>query len=605
MYLGSVAEETYMSPVFDTDTFEIREETFVPALVKAYNEVVDNCQDILNKTRQRIKRVDITVDPKTQEITVADNGPGIPLDIRPSGKYRPEVALTKLKAGSNFNDDTKAVGTIGMNGIGVSATNACAKSMTVDVWRDKKHYHQKFADGSMTIFPPKIKAYTGSGTGTQVSFIPDKTIFNHSELPVTILKNRAYELALCNPDIAVTFNGDRIRYKKGFAELASQISDNSFEFTMTKEDGTSIQIIVMPAYHDLKDEIVFCWVNSSLLYGGGLANTQITNAFIGKVLEYLEPQAKRAKIQLHKDDVRSGLFIIANIKVANPKYDSQAKTRMTGPNMRDEFKAIFEDNWTAFSRKNKQWLADVFQNAQDRYHKSATKAALKDHKRHRRVEGLIDANTTNRSEAVLFCCEGLSAQASGIQVRQPNYHAFFPLTGKINNVYDATIAEVLKMDKVADLLAVIGLTPGVKADPANMRYGKIVFATDADIDGSHIVTLLTNLFYKFWPELFDPDNPMIARLMAPNVEAIKGKKRVPFVTLEDFKKVADQYKGYEIHYNKGLGSMQISSWDFMLSRLDEHLLYIVDDGNMDEVLKLHFSTDVAARKQWLTGADND
>lgn len=599
IYLGSKVEETFTGPIFGGAKFEVGAVTFIPALLKAVSEVIDNSVDELTSKKQKTKTLAITVDPTTQTITVADNGGGIPLDKRPNGKYRPEVALASLRAGSNFDDTQHQAGVIGQNGVGASCTNICSSRFTVDVWRDGKHYRQVFLDGTREIKPPKITSYSGTKTGTEITFVLDPKVFGHTELPMQALRNRAYEIALTNPTFTVTFNGEKIRYKKGLPELAAEITRDHFVFFEEYEDGQSIEFVVIPEHSTLKTELVLTWVNSSLLYGGGMCNTQFVNAFCDKVMEHLATRAKRAKIEMHKDDVRQGLLILGNLKLKGPTYDSQAKTRLTGPSVRRDIDALIDAQWASFVRKNKEWIEHVFANAEARYHARRNKEAVDNHKRSgKKAEGLVEATERDRSKCVLFITEGESAKGAIQHVREP-HHAAIDMTGKINNVYDATPAQVLAMPKVAGLLSTIGLTPGHRVDPYSLRYGMIVIATDADTDGAHIATLLANLFYKFWPELFDPARPRIYRLMTPNVVAYNAKERIHFSTKAEFDKVSSSYMSYNIKYMKGLGSMTFDDWRQVLANLENNCYTLVDDGNLASTFALHFGDDALARKQWL------
>jgi DNA gyrase/topoisomerase IV subunit B len=186
------------------------------------------------------------------------------------------------------------------------------------------------------------------------------------------------------------------------------------------------------------------------------------------------------------------------------------------------------------------------------------------------------------------------------QARNPKVHASYPLTGKINNVYGSTVAQLLKMGKVTDLISAIGLVPGRKALRSELNYGRLVIATDADVDGGDIFTLLVNLFYTYWPELFDKNyEPFVFRLVAPNVCAYKGNKRIHFPTRGDFDKNKSRYKGWTINYYKGLGSMVQKDWEMILSGETDTLIPITDDGKMKSTLKLLFSGDADARKNWL------
>jgi DNA gyrase/topoisomerase IV subunit B len=339
-------------------------------------------------------------------------------------------------------------------------------------------------------------------------------------------------------------------------------------------------------------------VNSSLLYDGGLCNTQFSNAFTSAVISHLEKEAKKLKSEVTKSDVTRGLLILGNLKLRRPEYDSQAKTRLTGPNLRTQITSLVESSWSQFGRRFKDWLGEVLQHAVSRYHHRENQKAIKAHKQTaRRIEGLIDATSPDRQECILFITEGLSARSTISEARNPKIHASFPLTGKINNVYGATPAQVLKMEKVADLLAAIGLTPGVRADPGTMRYGKIVLSCDADTDGAHITSLLVQLFYQFWPELFNSQRPKVFRLMTPNVVAPIGGKRVHYGKLSD---VPENLKASSIEYMKGLGSLQLADWKQVLADLTVTTCAFVEDGKMKDTMKLHFSESADDRKRWLT-----
>jgi DNA topoisomerase-2 len=177
--------------------------------------------------------------------------------------------------------------------------------------------------------------------------------------------------------------------------------------------------------------------------------------------------------------------------------------------------------------------------------------------------------------------------------------ASFPLGGKINNVYGSTVAQVLKMGKLTDLLASIGLVPGEKAHRRDLRFNRVIIAVDADYDGNDIMTTLICLFYQFWPNLFDPnEKPYFYQLMAPNVVAVKGKKRVHFASRHDFEKGKSKVAGYTISYYKGLGSQEKEDWE-MIVNSEEFLLPITGDDNMENVLQLLFGPDSEPRKSWL------
>jgi DNA gyrase subunit B len=603
IYLGDTTEKEFLVPVFEPDDFHFDNITVIPAMLKAVSEVIDNSIDELVQMNSKNKVISIDVDPKTQIVTVSDNGRGIPIDKHPSdGRYTPEVALTSLRAGRNFEDD-RETGVIGQNGVGASVTAFCSEWFRVTINRDGKTYTQVFTEGTTKIGKPSIRNTGTSKTGTTIEFKLDPLVFKHTELPLTAIYNRAYEIALTNPTFTVILNGTKIRYKGGMMDLVKSM-DDPVRFAASYDDGTELEFIVVPNGQDTDDELAFTWVNSSLLYDGGICNTQFINAFTEAAIEHLESAAKKRGGKVTKNDVLSRLLIFGNLKLNSPSYDSQAKTRLTGPNLRNQLKALVTDGWKAFAKKHREWLDAVLEEAVGNHHAKADEDAAKDHKKKMgaRVEGLLDCASRDRDECYIFITEGLSANAPIKAARNANIHATFAMSGKFNSVYDATVAEVLKMGKLKDLLLALGLTPGQRA--TSLRYGHIVLSTDADVDGSHICTLFINLLFRFWPELFDPKNPKVYRLMTPNVVAYKGDTRIHFSTQAEYQAAADKYKGWAIKYYKGLGGLIAADWKMIMADVDASCQVIVDDGKLAERLKLHFSDDVAPRRAWMMGLEN-
>jgi DNA gyrase subunit B len=579
-----------------SDKFQVKTLKFVPAVNKAVGEILDNSWDELIQYKRSDKKITIVADPEIGHFIISDNGRGIPIDIHETGKYTPEVALVSLRAGRNFSDDKEA-GVIGMNGVGSSCVVACSTKFEVTIHRDNKKYTQLIENGSSVIHPPKIVRKTGVSTGTTIEFQLDPEVFKNVELPYDLVRNRAKELAFNNPDIAVEFNGEDFQYKKGFEEILKTVSNSYFKMSGPEGDF----YIVLDLHYGI-DEQMFTWVNSSLLFDGGICNTQFMNAFSDKVIESLESAAKKQKCVVTRNDIKRDLMIFGVLKIANPEYDAQSKTRLTGPNMRNSFIKMIETAWPSFQRKNKAWLELVLERANRRHHFKADDKAKKDHEKsiNKKVPGLLDATSKDRSKCKLLICEGLSASAQICEVRDPATIGSYALTGKINNVYGCSIAEVLGMGKLKDMLAAIGLVPGKKAVKANLNFGEIIIATDADVDGGNIFNLLTNCYYQFWPELFDAKNePVVYRLIAPNVVASKGNIRKHFVTREEYEKKKDTLKGYTIEYMKGLGSMHKEDWEIILANPKQYQMPIQDDGRLKDALRLMFSPDIDARKEWL------
>lgn len=594
VYLGNTREATYQVPIFG-DEFSIEDVTFVPAVSKLFSEVVDNSNDELIQSKPRKPIIKINADVKNATFTVEDNGRGVPIGTHETGKPTPQVVFTTLRSGRNFADDKEA-GVIGTNGMGVSLSAICSEKFKIVIHRDNKRYEQTFLDATRTIKKPKITDKNSKSTGTLVEFTLKDDIFSNTILPENLIRNRAVEMAATNSGLTVDYNKEKFMFKKGFDQLVNGYFDSYHRF-----GNDNLEFFVIFDTHKKPDEEIFTWVNSSLLYDGGSCNTQFTNAFFDRVMEHLTREAKKRKVIINRNDVKAGLLLLGNLKISDPQYDSQAKTKMTGPTLRKDFDELIDSGWKSFARKYKDWLTSVVDRAVKRSNADATKKAVANQKKKiGHIDHFMEANSRNRESCRLLLTEGNSAKANIIQSRNPPTDAAYPLSGKINNVYGASIADVLKMGKITDLLTIIGLVAGKRAMRSELRYGQVCFATDADLDGDHITTLLINLFYQFWPELFDPKYPpFFYRMVAPNVVVSKGKKRIHIPNLAEYEATKSKYKGYDVEYMKGLGSMKKIDWDMILDGKSDTFIPIINEGEFDETLELLFGPDADLRKEWL------
>jgi len=598
MYAGSIDLAEYKMPDFTGDKFVIRDVAFVPAALKCCNEIFDNSADELLQITKKNKQIHITANTETGEYKVVDNGRGVPIDIHPTtNKHTAETVFGTLRSGRNFGEKETA-GVVGTNGLGSSMTNFVSSYFNIDIKRDNKHYTQSFTEGATHISKPIIKDVTSKSTGTTISFKLDPTVFSNVVIPEYVINNRAIEIAFNNPEVAITYNNTLYQYKQGLAGIVSNISQNFFSFSNEFMDFNVIFDV-----SESIDEQIYTYVNGSFLWEGGICNTQLLNAFYEKTISHLSKEAKRQKCEVTKNDIRVNLLVLGTLKLTNPNFDSQAKTRLTGPTLRKEFDELINQHWSLFVRRNKEWFDVVLARAFERHHIDANKKATKDHLKtlNKKVPGLIDATSKDRTKCMLFLTEGDSAKFSLASVREQDKHALYALTGKINNVYGCTIAEVLQMGKLTNLLAAIGLTPGKKSIREQLRYGdKIVIAADADVDGAAIVSLVINLFYQFWPELYDPNQkPFIHRLIVPNVCLTKVDKRVHFATRQQYETARAKYNGWNVAYYKGLGSMVEADWKLIAKNLDDFLIPVIDDGKMEAALALAFDDNADNRKAWL------
>lgn len=604
IYFGSGHPTSFNIPLLSGSVLRTETVTFIPAVYKAIGEIIDNSVDEFTQISSKNKILKINADTKLGQYSISDTGRGVPIDLHSSGKYTPEVVFGSLRSGRNFTDDKKS-GIIGQNGVGSSCTNYCSSVFEVTIHRDNKKYYQKFENGAEVINPPEITPLKSKTTGTEISFQLDNVVFSDISLPDSLMRNRAIEIAMTNPGITVEFNKEKFKFDKGLKEIIEKKLHGQTYYCISIDEGNiQGELFIVFDAHSSQDEQMFTWVNSSLLFDGGKCNTQFFNAFFDRVGTHLEKEAKKTKTEITRNDIRQGLLVLANFKIKNPEYDSQSKTRLTGPDLRKEFVSSVDSVWKPLSKVANEWLAQVLERANERHHKQANKKAQDDHekKKRKKVEGLLDATSKNRLLCNILVTEGFSARANVSEARNPVTTAAFALTGKINNTYGCTVAQVLAMGKLTDLLSAIGLTPGKRANRSLLHFGnKIVIASDSDYDGDHIFTLLVNLFYQFWPELFNPKlPPIIYRLIAPNVVVSKGNKRIHFANRTEYEESKNKYNGWNVEYMKGLGSLSKADWETILNEDNDCFIPVIDDGDLQDVLHLSFGPSADDRKDWLT-----
>ena len=615
MYFGDVNLAEYQILDLQGCTLSPVSTSFVPAVYKAIGEIIDNSLDEFAHISIPSKVLTIECNPPAGTYTISDNGRGIPIEkkkvqVSPTKieeKWVAELLLANLRSGRNFRDaPDKSVGIIGMNGVGAACTNYCSSQFTVHITRDKQTYDQTFTDGAAKISRPIISKSTSSKTGTSISFELDPTVFkNGVGLDDKLIQNRAIEIAATNPGLTVLYNNKKFKFKNGMADvLKSLVGDleiGTFEINTPEARG---EIYVIPSSHTEVDERMFTWVNSSFLFDGGKCNTQFLNAFFDKAMEAVEKKGAKSKLTVTKNDVRYGITVIANLKLKTPSYDSQAKTRLSGPDLRKDMVSSADQGWKIFSKQFDTWLDDCVFRAAVRQNKVAISAMDDDAKKKGKIKvpGLLDATSKIRSDCMLFVVEGESAKSQICEVRNPETMAAYGLTGKFNNIRGCSPAQVSKMPKVLDLLKVIGLVPGKKAIRSNLNYGKLVISTDADYDGGDIFANTVNLIHTFWPELLSSDyEPFVYRLVAPNVCLVKNGQRIHFPTLAEYEKAKSKYdnKGWTVNYFKGLGSMNTTDWEMILSGKTNTEIPIIDDGSLDITLELLFGNNADNRKKWL------
>lgn len=587
---------------------------FHQAKSKAIEEILDNCID--EYYRGHVTQIDTVLSDDGQEVTIKDNGIGFSLD-------KVKQVYTEFRTGSKFKDeevDEKGFlfRTLGQNGLGAAATCLTSDEFEVTVKHHNSKHEQtyRFTDGALKVSQTKAKIFTGP-SGVSIRLRLSKEVYKNTKIDLQLLRKRIIDLAYNNPGLTFTLNKEVFIFKKGLFELAQRIDtvraqligDEEIVLETTTTQGkkakAKINITVSMAYdpNSEEKERFISFVNSSPTFDGGYHTDRLRRTFVNIVKEKVEKQVRKEKISVIDFDILQGAVFIIGIIMPNPRFESQTKRKLVRDSLLEAaLDQFLESNIEKYIRKNKEFLELVADRAIARHRMQELKDASKQGKKQKkqRVEKLLDANERKgRENCVLFICEGDSAIGGLRSARDKLNQGGISLKGKPMNVTQATIKDVLANQEFADIMASIGLTIGERVEPEKLRYRKIVFLADSDVDGGHINTLLTNFFFTYWPELFQMKMMQIAK--APLFEILTDQGTIYAETdseLEEIKK-KPSVKIKEIHRNKGLGEMSPEAWKYVLSRKEFTKITVDDIRASQEMLNVCFGKESQFRKDLL------
>ena len=584
MYMGSSSKEEIERFVLG----EWKKATYVPALSKMVDEILDNAIDEAIRTNFKFANK-INVSINNNEVTVTDNGRGIPQDkifdeASNENILRPVAAWTKVNAGTSFDDERVTIGT---NGVGSAATNFLSKSFTGKTWSNKKSIQLDCKDGADTM---KVKTGNKAGNGTEVSFVPDFELFEVDSLDqldtIILIEDRLISLQMAFPEIQFSFNKKKImvnnfkKYTEMFSDIAIMEKTNNLSyFIAPSEDGFRTN----------------SYVNGVNTRQGGT----YVDHFMNTIIDSLTVKIKRRhKVEVLKTTIKSGItFVMFARNFVNPKFDSQTKERLTNPigNIKEHLDIcqVRDAEWLAQKILNTPDIIDPIIEAQLAKKLAADRrAATLAQKKLRKVK-VAKHISANKDNATLKIVEGDSAMGFLLKVRDPDTIGAFPLRGVIMNTWDMKPAEVLKNKELSELVAVLGLDINDPDSVDNMTYKYIATLTDADHDGiGHISPLLIAFFYKFWPRLLLENRVQITR--TPIMISTKAKDVKWFYTYED----AQEFKknsGYHHRYIKGLGSLTEDEYHIIINK-PEYDTVTVDDAS---VFQMMFGKDSSLRKEYM------
>src|SRR5712691_3560558 len=501
-------------------------------------EVVDNSVD--EALAGFATKIDVTIHADNA-VTVVDNGRGSPVDIHKTEK-KPgvEVALTVLHAGGKFDKSTYKVSG-GLHGVGVSVVNALSEKLEVWVDRDGKRHHMAFERGKTT---EKLEVIgKAKGTGTTVWFKPDTKIFTETRFDYATIATRLRELAFLNKALTITLKDERkgqqkeetFFYKGGLAEFVKWVIGNRrplhpkpITFEATRE-GTEVEGAIQ--YDDQYSENTFTFVNNINTHEGGTHLTGFKSALTRTINEWAKKDGllKKEEFTLTGDDIREGLTAVLHVKVKNPQFEGQTKTKLGNSEIEGIVKSVVTDALGEFFDKNPSVARAIIAKAVSaaRAREAARKARELVRKKSGLDGGLLpgklaDCSLTDPKLCEIYLVEGDSAGGSAKMARVREFQAILPLRGKILNVQKARIDKILSNEEIRIMITAIGTGVGEDFQIADARYHKIIIMTDADVDGAHIRTLLLTFFYKEMKELIDAGYIYIAQ--PPLYRVAKGKE---------------------------------------------------------------------------------
>ena len=528
------------------------------------NEVVDNSIDEALVGYNDVIFVSIN---KDGSVTVEDRGRGIPVDIHPIEKVSAlEVVMTVLHAGGKFDKDSYKVSG-GLHGVGVSVVNALSEWLKVEVMRDGKRYFQEYRLGVPQADVIEIGTVNKKQTGTKVTFMPDGEIFNTTKFKFDTLAERMRELAYLNKNVSISIkdeiegDDETYHFKGGIIEFVQYLDENRTVFhkpVYIEGEKDNVPVEIAFEYSDAYSDNIFAYVNNINTHEGGThlsgfktALTRTFNTYAAK--NNLIKGAK--KITLTGDDFREGLTAVISVKVAEPQFEGQTKTKLGNSEVRSIVEMLVGEKLSEYLEENpavgKKIIEKCARAAEAR--EAARKA--RDLVRRKNVLDsmhlpgkLADCSISDPEHTEIYIVEGDSAGGSAKQGRDRRFQAILPLKGKILNVEKAKMTKILENNEIKSMIAAIGAGIGLEFNAEKARYGKIIIMTDADVDGSHIRTLILTFLYRYMKELVETGRIYIAQ--PPLYKIKKGKEEIYAYNDDERDKILIRFKGNSTEKNE-------------------------------------------------------
>ena len=574
-------------------------------------EIVDNSVD--EALGGYCDTIDVTIN-SDDSITVIDNGRGIPVGINhKAGKPAVEVVFTVLHAGGKFGGGGYKVSG-GLHGVGASVVNALSEWLEVDIYAEGKIYHQRYERGQVC-YPLKIIGECElDKTGTKISFLPDKTIFEETEFDYNILKQRMREIAFLTKNLKITLRDLRLEegmvektfhYEGGIREFVTYLNKSKtvlYEDVLYFEgEKDNVYVEVAMQHNDSYTESVYSFANNINTLEGGTHLMGFRNAITKTFNDY----ARGAKLlkdneaNLSGDDIREGLTDIISIKIGVPQFGGQTKQKLGNSEARGAVDSIVSEQLTYYLEQNPMVAKQICEKSiMAQRAREAARKARDLTRRKTALDGmtlpgkLADCSDKNPENCEIFIVEGDSAGGSAKTARSRATQAILPLRGKILNVEKARLDKIYGNAEIRAMITAFGTGIHEDFDITKLRYGKIIIMTDADVDGAHIATLMLTFLYRFMPELIKQGHVYLAK---PPLFKLEKNKKVWYAYSDDeLAAILDEVgrdQNNKIQRYKGLGEMDAEQlWDTTMDPEKRILLKVSMDEEAESEIDLTFTT---------------
>lgn len=554
---------------------------------------------------------------KDGSCSVEDNGRGIPVDVHSVYKIpAAQVALTKLHAGGKFDKGSYAISG-GLHGVGVSCVNALSKKLFLRIKRDGKIYEQEYARGNPTNKLSVVGSCNEKETGTYIRFWPDEEIFSELDFDYKTLQTRFREVAFLNAGLKINLIDEDKNKKEEFfaagglmefvkwANRNKEVLHPKPIYFKNEIEGLEVEIGIQ--YNSGYQENIFGFVNTINTVEGGTHVSGLKTALTRVLNDYAKKKGSLKNGESFMgEDAREGLMAIVSIKIADPQFEGQTKTKLGNSNVKGHVDSLVSASLSEFFEENPSVAKKIIDKALSSAKARLAAKKAKDLVRRKNAFSigglpgkLADCSSKNRDEAELYLVEGESAGGSAKSARSRENQAILGLRGKILNVEKANPSKALSSEEIANMITAIGTGVGDQFDVSNLRYDKIIIMTDADVDGEHIKTLLLTFFFRFMPKLIEEGHVFTAM---PPLYRIRKKKDHYVYSDDELKKETEGMQNPNITRFKGLGEMSPEQlWETTMNPKTRKIkkIYIEDAVEADQVFSMLMGDDVQARKEFI------